>query len=117
MTVKTNGSAETAQIGAALARRLKNQGKSSCFVALYGEMGVGKTAFVGGFCREIGIFRVKSPTYTLVNEYRSASDTVYHLDLCRLEAEEALDSIGFDEYLSADAFILCEWAERLTDLG
>ena len=116
MTIRTANAAETANVGAALAKHLKKQGITDAFIALFGEMGVGKTAFTWGFCKEIGILRVKSPTYTLVNEYKSETDTVYHFDLCRLEETEELDGIGFDEYLGADAFKLCEWSERLYEL-
>ena len=87
-------------------------GRPSAFVALYGEMGVGKTAFVRGFCRFFGIDRVKSPTYTVVNEYRG-SKTVIHMDLYRLRDEDDLISVVYDDYLGRQAYLLCEWSERI----
>lgn len=116
MIIRTSSAAETANVGAALARHLKSCGLNDAFIAMFGEMGVGKTAFTWGFCKEIGILRVKSPTYTLVNEYKSETDTVYHFDLCRLEDADELEGIGFDEYLSEKAFKICEWSERLHSL-
>ena len=101
---------ETEAAGERLAGALA--GRSSAFVALYGEMGVGKTAFVRGFCRFFGIDRVKSPTYTVVNEYRG-SKTVIHMDLYRLTDEDDLISVGYDDYLGRQGYLLCEWSERI----
>lgn len=107
---------ETAQIAAALARKLEESDAKKAFIALYGDMGVGKTAFVAGFCRYLGIDGAHSPTYTVVNEYRKGRVPVFHFDLYRLEGEDDLCSIGFDDYLSEDGFALCEWSERLSDM-
>ena len=116
MTFRTHSASETEAIGAQLASLLEEDGRKNAFVALFGDMGVGKTIFCRGFCAHFGILRVKSPTYTLVNEYRSETDTVYHFDLCRLEDADELAGIGFDEYLSEKAFKICEWSERLHSL-
>ena len=106
----TGSTEETEAIGEKLAGLIA--GRSFAFVALYGELGVGKTAFVRGFCRKFGIDRVKSPTYTVVNEYRGTRD-VFHMDLYRLQDEEDLASCGFDDYLARRGFLLCEWSERI----
>lgn len=115
MTWKTTDTKETEEVGATLARRLQSEHFPHPFVALFGDMGVGKTAFCRGFCRELGILRVKSPTYTIVNEYKGGVCPVYHFDLYRLSGEDELDGIGYTEYLSRPGMILCEWPERAED--
>lgn len=116
MTLYTNTPEETEQAGADLAIRLTEAGCSSAFIALEGDLGVGKTAFARGFCRIFGILRVKSPTYTIVNEYKGDKTTVLHMDLYRLEDDPYGETIGLEEYLSRGLFILCEWSERLAEL-
>ena len=111
----TTDTAQTEAVGAALAARLLDCGKENAFVALYGDMGVGKTAFCRGFCQKIGILRVKSPTYTIVNEYTGGACPVFHLDLYRLSGAQDLEGIGFGEYLRRRGIILCEWPERAED--
>ena len=104
---------ETEDVGAALALRLRQENIPYAFIALFGEMGVGKTAFTRGFCRALGIDGVHSPTYTVVNEYTGGEYPVLHFDMYRVESENDLYSIGFDEYLSRDGYALCEWSENI----
>ncbi len=105
---------ETEHIGTSLACTLQSDGAPS-FVALYGDLGAGKTAFARGFVSVLSPgSRVRSPTYTIVNEYRRGPVPVFHFDFYRLESAESLDSIGFDEYLET-GFCIAEWAERLGD--
>ncbi len=106
----------TEQIGAALASAIAAaHPKSPVFVALYGDLGAGKTAFVRGFASVLSPgSRVKSPTYTVVNEYRMGTYPVFHFDLYRMEDPDALDSIGFEEYLKTGVCI-AEWSEHLGD--
>ena len=89
------------------------------FVALFGDLGVGKTAFVRGFTE---IFapnaRVKSPTFALVNEYRAPKGSgrfsaVFHFDMYRIDSEDDLDSIGFWDYPQRNGLILTEWSEKI----
>ena len=108
----TRSPEQTEAVGEKLAAALA--ARPSAFVALYGEMGVGKTAFVRGFCRFFGIDRVKSPTYTVVNEYRGTK-TVIHMDLYRLKDEDDLISVGYDDYLARGGFLLCEWSEKIPE--
>ena len=103
---------ETEQIGAELARSVLEIGKP-CFIALNGDLGAGKTAFVRGFASVLSPgSRVKSPSYTIVNEYRRGSIPVFHFDFYRLEDEDGLDSVGFEEYL-ASGICICEWCEKI----
>ncbi len=83
------------------------------FVALYGPLGSGKTTLVRAACRAVGVLDdVLSPTFTLVNQYRSGSGPVYHADLYRLQDPEQLIDIGWDDLLMADAPVFVEWADR-----
>lgn len=104
---------ETEKVGEALAHRLHKEGASYAFVALFGEMGVGKTAFTRGFCRALGIGGVHSPTYTVVNTYEDGEYPVFHFDMYRISREDDLLSIGFDDYLSRDGYAICEWSENI----
>ena len=105
---------ETERIGAEVARQLwQNNGASPAFVAMMGDLGAGKTAFVRGFVSVLSPgSRVKSPTYTIVNEYRRGEYPVFHFDLYRMEDPDGLDGIGFDEYL-ASGICIAEWSENL----
>ena len=105
--------AETERVGEMLAERLYKAHTPYAFVALFGEMGVGKTAFARGFCRALGIDGVHSPTYTVVNEYKEGDYPVFHFDMYRIVREDDLFSIGFDDYLSRDGYALCEWSENI----
>ena len=114
MIFNSNSATETENIGALLAKRIEEKKLSRAFVALFGEMGVGKTAFTRGFCNHLGISGVKSPTYTVVNEYR-AKIPVFHFDMYRIETEDDLYSIGFDDYVMARGICISEWSENITD--
>ena len=80
---------------------------------LYGELGAGKTAFVRGLARGVGANpdEVSSPTFTIVQEYRGSSATLFHVDLYRLDPAE-VDDLGLDDLISGDGIVAIEWAER-----
>ena len=107
--------AQTEALGAAFAKALYTAGISDAFIALYGEMGVGKTAFTRGFCRALGVESVHSPTYTVVNEYMGGSVPVFHFDMYRIATEDDLYSIGFEDYLARGGYALCEWSENVEE--
>ena len=112
--LQTQSVEQTEQAGFALAQLLRNS-KLPKYVALRGDLGVGKTAFVRGFVRELcpGAL-VRSPTFSLVNEYRTdaVSPRVYHFDMYRITSEDDLYSIGYDDYLDA-GYCLVEWSENI----
>jgi tRNA threonylcarbamoyladenosine biosynthesis protein TsaE len=87
---------------------------SGLVIGLVGELGAGKTQWVRGFAKGLGIGeRVHSPTFTLVNEYRSGRFPCYHLDLYRLDTPKQILGAGLEEYFSPqDAVTVIEWFDR-----
>lgn len=106
---------ETEWAGAVLGRAVLEYGKP-CYIALDGDMGAGKTAFVRGLASVLSPgSRVKSPTYTIVNEYRKGVLPLFHFDLYRIsDAEDELYGIGFEDYL-AEGVCVAEWSSILGD--
>lgn len=83
-------------------------------VCLFGEMGVGKTVFTNGLCRALGVTDyVSSPTFTVVNEYDGDGFSIYHFDMYRIEDEDELLEIGFEEYLTSGGVCIIEWPENV----
>lgn len=108
----TNSPLETEAVGAALARALEADGVRRAFIAMRGEMGVGKTAFTRGFASHFGVAGVKSPTYTIVNEYRGRV-RIFHFDMYRITDSDDLYSIGYDDYVESDGYCIAEWSENI----
>ncbi len=110
-TVETSGEAETAAAGEQLAQTLR----PGDVVLLSGELGAGKTAFVRGLARALGVPEadVTSPTFTLVQEYRAPKVVLFHVDLYRLSPREVED-LGLDEMMS-EGILAIEWPDRWID--
>jgi tRNA threonylcarbamoyladenosine biosynthesis protein TsaE len=111
--IVTESAAETAAVGRALAGYLQD----GDVVLLHGDLGAGKTTLAKGIASALGIREVvSSPSFALVNEYDTESAAVsrlFHLDLYRLQDENDLASIGFDDLVaSARGAMLVEWPER-----
>ena len=107
---------DTEALGAALATEMIQKNNLPPFVALYGDLGVGKTAFVRGFTSVIAPHAgVRSPTFALVNEYRAQPRSVFHFDMYRITDEDDLVSIGFYDYLDRPGICLVEWSENIPD--
>ena len=115
MIYRVNSDVETEQIGKNLAEMLTNLGIKRAYIAMRGEMGVGKTVFTRGFVSHFGRANVKSPTYTIVNEYRVGGVNIYHFDLYRISDGDDLESIGYHEYVESDAYSIVEWSERVPE--
>ena len=107
--IQTKSPDETEALGKALAPFLPSSG----VVGLYGNLAAGKTCFVHGFGTAFAIEEsVSSPTFTIINEYHG-SNTIFHLDLYRLNTVEELVDLGYEELFDAPVGIcLIEWAER-----
>ena len=115
MTIITASTEATEEVGFNLAKKLDEGGVHRAFIAMRGEMGVGKTAFTRGFAKYFDISAVKSPTYTIVNEYRGRAN-IFHFDMYRIESEDDLYSIGFDDYTERDGYCISEWSENIEDM-
>ena len=114
VTITTHSPEETEAVGAALARLLEGDKSCPTFIAMYGDLGVGKTAFVRGLASVMAPGRgVRSPTFSLVNEYRVAGKKpLFHFDMYRIESEDDLYSIGFEDYPDA-GYCVAEWCEKI----
>ena len=111
MTIISKSESETEAAGERFARTLPD----GAVVALYGDLGAGKTAFVRGMARGMGIdARVSSPTFTIVNEYLGARE-LYHFDMYRLGSSDELFDIGWEDYLSRGGVCAVEWSENVED--
>lgn len=102
-TVKTEE--DMLVLGRKIAERMDRHG----FIALYGDLGAGKTVFARGVAQSFGIDHVSSPTFTIVCEYPT-EPKLYHFDAYRLSDADELYAIGFSDYLKENALLLMEWA-------
>lgn len=105
----THSALETEAVGETLARRLRG----GEVLAFSGGLGMGKTAFVRGLARGLGIpDEVTSPTFTLVNQYEGGRLPLYHFDMYRISGWDDLESTGFFDYLGAGVLAV-EWSENI----
>ena len=105
---------ETKKIGYELASKIDTGELKSRFIAMRGEMGVGKTAFTSGFASYFGIKGVKSPTYAVMNQHTAPSGRkILHFDTYRISDDDDLYSIGFYDYLDSGDIMIVEWSENI----
>lgn len=116
MTFITNNTDETREVGRKIAEILYTGGHKNTYIAMQGEMGVGKTAFTSGFASYFGIVGVKSPTYSIMNQHTAGGVKLYHFDMYRIMDEDDLYSIGYDDYAEGDGYKIIEWSENISDL-
>jgi len=87
------------------------------FFIFEGEMAAGKTTFIKSLCEAIGVEDVvSSPTFSIVNEYESASGPVYHFDFYRLKNIQEAYDIGYEEYFYSEYYCLVEWPSKVEEL-
>ena len=111
MEFVTHSREETEALGARLADALA-EGR---VVAFTGDLGAGKTAFVSGMARALGVEeRVTSPTFTIVNEYEGGRLPLFHFDMYRLDSADDLFHIGWEDYLARGGVCAVEWSENVT---
>ncbi|MFO8001305.1 MAG: tRNA (adenosine(37)-N6)-threonylcarbamoyltransferase complex ATPase subunit type 1 TsaE [Marinilabilia sp.] len=87
-------------------------------VAFYGEMGVGKTTFIKGLCKHMGVSgHVTSPSFAIVNEYAADyGETIYHFDFYRLKNVEEVFDMGYEDYFFSGVVCLIEWPEKVAEV-
>ena len=110
--LRSNSEAETRSIG----RKLGETLRPPRVVLLTGELGAGKTVLTQAMAAGLEVedlSLVRSPSFTLINEYPSSRGRVYHVDLYRLEGADDFHSIGLEEILDREAVVIIEWGEKL----
>lgn len=110
----TNSSEETQKLGGELAQKLKG----GDFVAFYGDLGSGKTTFIQGMAKTLGINRrIISPTFIIVRHYELNNGSFYHVDLYRTVTKHDLLGVGLDQIINNQENITAlEWAEKMGDM-
>ncbi len=112
---KSLSPADTESAGAELAKAILEDKALPRFIALFGDLGVGKTAFVRGFTSlPAPTARVKSPTFALVNQYKGDTENIFHFDMYRIEDGDELYAMGFYDYLDR-GICLVEWSENIQE--
>jgi tRNA threonylcarbamoyladenosine biosynthesis protein TsaE len=105
------------QLHSAAKQLLKHCGDNKLF-AFYGTMGAGKTTIIKAICEALGaIDIVSSPTFTLVNEYKTSDgESIFHIDFYRIKKLEEVYDFGIEEYLAGDSYCFMEWPELIEDI-
>ncbi|UCC80117.1 MAG: tRNA (adenosine(37)-N6)-threonylcarbamoyltransferase complex ATPase subunit type 1 TsaE [Candidatus Zixiibacteriota bacterium] len=112
LLTETKSTGETERLGFELAKSLNPDD----VVALYGELGSGKTCFVKGVARGLSLSNpVKSPSFSIINEY-PGKIPLFHIDFYRLEKSAEIEDIGWMEYLDSGGIVIIEWAERVKNM-
>ena len=112
MTFFSDCEADTEALGERMARSLPRGG---VVIAMYGELGAGKTAFVRGLARGLhSRGRVVSPTFTIVNEFPGDRE-LFHFDMYRLGSADELFDIGWEDYLAREGVCAVEWSENVPE--
>lgn len=108
----SNSYEETRKIAFEFAKTLD----SGDVLCMYGDLGVGKTAFVQGLAKGLGIDdHITSPTFTIVNEY-SGTLPLYHFDVYRIADSGEMFEIGYEEYVYGDGVSVIEWPQLIADI-
>jgi tRNA threonylcarbamoyladenosine biosynthesis protein TsaE len=108
---ETRSASDTLTLGEKIGRHLE----AGDIVFLFGDLGAGKTTLTQGIARGLGVAKeeyVRSPTFTLVNEYKGKVP-VFHIDLYRIASHHELDDLGLEEIFSSKGIAIVEWAEKL----
>ena len=112
MDLSTHSHEETFAFGERLGRCLQ----LGDIIFLFGDLGAGKTTLTQGICRGLGVAKgeyIRSPTFTLVNEYWGTCP-IYHIDLYRLDSFSEIEGLGLEECLFSNGVSIIEWAEKLS---
>ncbi len=113
MVMESYSAEETFRLGEMTGGKLK----PGTVICLDGDLGAGKTVFVKGVAKGLGVTdTVCSPTFTILQEYRDGRMPLYHFDVYRIEDPEEMYEIGFDDYLYGEGVCLIEWAKNVAEL-
>lgn len=97
-----------------LAKRFEEKLHGGEIVVLNGDLGAGKTTFTKGLCKALGVTEnVTSPTFTLMNIYKSGRLNLYHFDMYRIEDESEALELGLDEFFNSNGVCMVEWADNI----
>ena len=104
-------------LSAAARQLLEHSGDKKIF-AFYGSMGAGKTTIIKAVCASLGaIDLASSPTFTLVNEYKTSSgDSIFHMDFYRIKKLDEVYDFGIEEYLTGESYCFMEWPELIEEI-
>ena len=108
---ETHSPNDTLSLGEKIGRHLE----AGDIVLLFGDLGAGKTTLTQGIARGLGVAKeeyVRSPSFTLVNEY-PGKVPVFHIDLYRIASSQELEDLGLEEVFSSEGVSIVEWAEKL----
>lgn len=114
LPAETTSVEETMALGARLAEALE----AGAIVALYGDLGAGKTHFVKGMARALGLppAEVRSPTFTILHAYDGGRLPLYHFDAYRVQRPSEFYELGYEDYFYGDGITCIEWPERVETL-
>jgi tRNA threonylcarbamoyladenosine biosynthesis protein TsaE len=100
------------------AKQLLEHSADKKIFAFYGSMGAGKTTIIKAICEYLGaIDIVSSPTFTLVNEYKTNSgESIFHIDFYRIKKQEEVYDFGIEEYLTGESYCFMEWPELIEEI-
>lgn len=113
MIYETWSGEETRKIG----ERIGRKARPGSVYTLLGDLGVGKTTFTQGVAAGLGISGpVNSPTFTILQVYEDGRIPFYHFDVYRIEEEEEMEEIGYDDYFFGDGVCFIEWANQIESL-
>lgn len=100
------------------AKQLLEQSGDKKIFAFYGSMGAGKTTIIKAICESLGaVDLVSSPTFTLVNEYKTAGgESIFHIDFYRIKKQAEVYDFGIEEYLTGDSYCFMEWPELIEEI-
>ena len=109
LKIKSCSLSETENIAQNIAKNLVGNE----IIAFFGDLGVGKTAFIHGIAKYFKIENaVSSPTFSIINEYQTDKFTIYHFDMYRVNTPEDLESTGFFDYIDSGVMLI-EWSENI----